>query len=153
MEFRLSDLYLYYHVDNLISYDISNYILNFIPPLFVYLLVHFFRKTLSLREFYLEENYRINNIVEKYENNFSIKSEMELHKEKTRINKFRNNLEHSMKLMSFLGTLILSFNFYLVSCFCGIYQNSSLTLFINVLGSIVGTFFIATIIHLIESII
>ena len=153
MEFRLSDLYLYYHVDDLISYDISNYILNFIPPLFVYLLVHFFRKTLSLREFYLEENYRINNIVEKYENNFSIKSEMELHKEKTRINKFRNNLEHSMKLMSFLGTVILLFNFYLVSCFCGIYQNSSLTLFINVLGSIAGTFFIATIIHLIESII
>ena len=153
MEFRLSDLYLYYPDDDQINCGFGNYILNFAPPLFIYLLLHFFRKTLSLREFYLEENYRINNILEEYHEKNPIKCEIELHKEKTRINKFRNNLENSMKLISILGTIILAFNFYLVSCFCGIYQNSFLSVCINILINIAATFFISLIIHLIESLI
>ena len=153
MEFRLSDLYLYYPDDDQINCGFGNYILNFAPPLFIYLLLHFFRKTLSLREFYLEENYRINNILEEYHEKNPIKCEIGLHKEKTRINKFRNNLENSMKLISLLGIIILTFNFYLVSCFCGIYQNSFLSVCINVLINIAATFFISLIIHLIESLI
>ena len=151
MEFRLSDLYLYYPDDDQINCGFGNYILNFAPPLFIYLLLHFFRKTLSLREFYLEENYRINNILEEYHEKNPIKCEIGLHKEKTRINKFRNNLENSMKLISLLGIIILTFNFYLVSCFCGIYQNSFLSVCINVLINIAATFFLSLIIHIIES--
>ena len=150
MEFDLSDLHLFIHSDEYSKSTFVNYFLNLIPPLLVYLLLHFFRKSLSLREFYLEEKDKIKKIGKESCN--KLKYEINLHKERTKIKKFRNNLEHSIKLINFLGLIIVSYNYYLVSCFCGIYQNSFGCIVVNVLTSIASTFIFSIIVHGIESI-
>ena len=139
------------HSDEYSKSTFVNYFLNLFPPIVVYLLSYFFRKSLSLREFYLEEEDRLQKIGKEHERNSNkLKFEINLHKERTKIKKFRNNLEHSINLNYFLGLIIVSYNYYLVSCFCGIYQNSFGCIVINTLTSIASTFILSIIIHCFE---
>ena len=149
-EFDLSTLHLFNNHKKVFGGKIHGWFINIIPYFLVCFLINFFKDSLSLREFYLEEMMRINYISDKYEKN-NTKKIILLHKEVTRIKKFRNNLENNIKLIARSGLVILAFNFYLVTCFCGIYENSFGCVIINIIYSIAISYIIILIIHIIDA--
>ena len=151
-EYRLSDLHLYYHHDKNTTSNFDNFILNAIPPYIVDLIIRIIKKAISLREFYLEEYYRIEYKKNRYKKNLT-QLEIKMHEERTRIKKFKNNLNNSISIVTVLGYFLTLFNFYLVLCFCGIFRNSFLCLVVNTLCSVVSIFVISAFVNLIVAII
>ena len=153
-EYDLSELHLVLDKDINLEYTKSNYsnwIVNcLLPFFFVYLVNHYIKKVLNWREFYLEEEERVKYILANYMgrgNMFNLK----LHKEKTRIKKFKNNFRSNIKFISILGTIFLFLNFILVSSFCEIYPNSFKFIAVNTLISIASSLVIVLICNLIEA--
>ena len=98
----------------------------------------------------MEEEERVKYILANYMgrgNMFNLK----LHKEKTRIKKFKNNFRSNIKFISILGTIFLFLNFILVSSFCEIYPNSFKFIAVNTLISIASSLAIVLICNLIEA--
>ena len=153
-EYDLSELHLVLDKDINLEYTKSNYsnwIVNcLLPFFFVYLVNHYIKKVLNWREFYLEEEERVKYILANYMgrgNMFNLK----LHKEKTRIKKFKNNFRSNIKFISILGTIFLFLNFILVSSFCEIYPNSFKFIAVNTLISIASSLVIVLICNFIEA--
>ena len=149
IDFRGSDLHLI--VKKVPDVSPKNWLLKIFPPFFVYLLIQHFRKAISLREFYLEELERIKYNIKQYKD---IQLTIKMHEERTRIKKFKNNLDYNIKIVTTVGLIILIFNYILVSSFCGIYTNSFSCLVVNALISSIGfSYSISLILSLIEAII
>ena len=149
IDFRGSDLHLI--VKKVPDVSPKNWLLKIFPPFFVYLLIQHFRKAISLREFYLEELERIKYNIKQYKD---IQLTIKMHEERTRIKKFKNNLDYNIKIVTTVGLIILVFNYILVSSFCGIYTNSFSCLVVNALISSIGfSYLISLLLSFIEAII
>ena len=150
-EFNSSDLHLLLQrqEENNGSKFASWLINAILPYICVYLIIRYFRKSISLREFYLEEKERIIYIKNTYENEEII---TKLHTERTRIKRFKNIFFNNIKIVVTIGFIILGYNAYLSYCFFGIYRNSFWCIVVNILSSICSSFVISIIINLIESI-
>ena len=153
--YNLSMLHLYIGGDkdpNKKSQPKYNAINILVPFLLLYLPTMFLKKLLSIREFIFEQNYKYNDIINSKKFNKAQK-QLRLHDIETQINKFRNkNEDNSFKVFLF-GGIFLVFNWYLATCFCGIYENSNLCLILNTLISIIFTYAFAYIFFLASSII
>jgi hypothetical protein len=152
-EFNSSDLHFLLkkdYIDENSGTKFSNWLINAILPyLFVYLVIRYFRRAISLREFYLEEKERIEYIIITYKNKKEERT-TKLHTERTRIKKFKNNLINNVKIVVTIGFIILGYNAYLSYCFFGIYRNSFWCIVVNVLSSIGSSIIISIIINIIE---
>ena len=152
-QFNTSTLHLFLSPDEEFGAYIPGWFLNVLPNLFAYLLIHFFKDSLSLREFYWEEKDRIDFInsklaMHKYEfNEWEVKKKIEI----TRIKKFRNNLANNIRLTIIFGLIILSIDCYYISVFFSVYDNSFWCIVVNILMSILVHIGFFAIVHLISS--
>ena len=155
-QFNSDTLHLFVQSNGKMGASIPGWILNILPNLFVYFLIHFFKDSLSLREFYLHEKKRIEHIkeikekyltLEKYETSWEMKKKNEI----TRIKKFRNNLENNIRLSILFGLIILFIDGYYISVFFSVYQNSFWCVIVNVLMSILMHIGFFAIVHLVSS--
>jgi len=152
IEFDLSTLHLTIPNDKYTDSKTSGGFANCLLPLIVYCFIYYFKKYLSIREFYLEEFDRIYDLKKRKKDNKMSNNEfcIKIKTEKTRIKKARNNSWNSIKIISILAFIILIINWYLVTCFCGIYNNSFSCIVKNILINIFFNAVIACIIHIIE---
>ena len=152
-QFNSDTLHLFVQSNGKMGASIPGWILNILPNLFVYFLIHFFKDSLSLREFYLHEIKRIEHIKEKYLTleNYETAWEMKKKNEITRIKKFRNNLENNIRLSILFGLIILFIDGYYISVFFSVYQNSFWCVIVNVLMSILMHIGFFAIVHLVSS--
>ena len=152
-QFNTSTLHLFLSPDEEFGAYIPGWFLNVLPNLFAYLLIHFFKDSLSLREFYWEEKERIDFINFKLESGKDVFNEWEVKKkiEITRIKKFRNNLANNIRLTIIFGLIILSIDCYYISVFFSVYDNSFWCIVVNILMSILVHIGFFAIVHLISS--
>ena len=135
-EFNLSTLHLYIHKFNdESSSGVDKFINMFLPFIVLYVPIAWVKKSLSLTLFCLEESDKIDFIKnnKKYINN---RKTVLFKGEETRVKKFRNRIETNTRLIIFYGLILLFFNWYLATSFCGIYHNSFLCVIVNMLCSI-----------------
>ena len=76
---------------------------------------------------------------------------IKLHNIRTRIKKFKNNLNNSIKITATISIVVLFCNAVLSYCYFGIYRNSFWCILVNVLTSIGYNILISLIINLLES--
>ena len=67
----------------------------------------------------MEEKDRLKSYKDKYKNNYN-KYIIQLQLEKSRIKKFRNEIETNTRLVGLYGAALLFFNIYLAISFCGV---------------------------------
>ena len=152
-QINTSTLHLFLTPDEKFGAYIPGWFYNILPNIFAYLLIHFFKDSLSLREFYLEEYERIdhishNLIIRKYQfHEWEIKKKYEI----TRIKKFRNNLANNIRLTIIFGLIILSIDLYYITVFFSVYENSFWCVVVNILMSILIHIGFFAIVHLISS--
>ena len=171
--FNTSILHLYIGKDDFDKYESKNVIMNLlIPFILLYIPIMLLKKITSIREFFYEQNYRFSKVVNDYESNrikhsymydkvvndderkriVKAQTQLRLHDIETQISKFKNYMDYWEKFVFWGGFIFLLFNFYLTTCFCGIYQNSFGCLISNTVMSMVFTFGISFIFFLISTI-
>jgi len=152
-QINTSTLHLFLTPDEKFGAYIPGWFYNILPNIFAYLLIHFFKDSLSLREFYLEEVERIEHInqklrIKKYQyHEWEIKKKYEI----TRIKKFRNNLANNIRLTIIFGLIILLIDLYYITVFFSVYENSFWCVVVNILMSILIHIGFFAIVHLISS--
>jgi len=152
-EFDLSHLHLYIHRWNEeTDSSVAKFVNIFLPFIILYIPIAWIKKALSMSVFCMEEEEKINLYKDLYKNNPG-KLQIKIHQEKSNIKKFRNNKETNSKLVCLLGGLLLFFNWYLATSFCGVYNNSFDCIVVNVLYSILYTIVFSFILHLVSTII
>ena len=153
-QINTSTLHLFLTPDEKFGAYIPGWFYNILPNIFAYFLIHFFKDSLSLREFYLEEYERIDHIshnlrISKYQfHEWEIKKKYEI----TRIKKFRNNLANNIRLTIIFGLIILLIDLYYITVFFSVYENSFWCVVVNILMSILIHIGFFAIVHLISSI-
>ena len=158
-EFKLTTLHLYiqkWMYENSSFVDI--FINTFLPFIILYIPIAWLKKSLSITVFYIQEE----NIIESYKKGldyFSIDSKIYnrilkvyLKGEESKIKKFRNNNDTNNKIIILYGSVLLLFNWYLATTFCGIYHNSFGCIVVNVLISMALTIGFSLLLHLISTI-
>ena len=152
-QINTSTLHLFLEPDEKFGAYLPGWFLNIIPNILVYFLTHFFKDSLSLREFYWEEIERIDYINGKLDDDEYKFNEWEIKKknEITRIKKFRNNLENNIRLTVIFGLIILLIDMYYISIFFSVYENSFWCVVVNLLMSILIHIGFFAIVHLISS--
>ena len=135
-------LFIQFNEDYGIGRYLPGWVFNILPNILFYLVIHLFKDNLSLREFYLEEKRRIQHIKDNYLTEEEYKTTWEIRKKKeiTRIKKFRNNLANYIKLSIIFGLVILIIDWYYISVFFSVYENSFWCIVVNVLMSIVANY-------------
>ena len=153
IEYDLSDLHLVYPKDKYTNKpNLGNWILKLFAPYIVFLIIHYIKNILNLREFYYEEEERISDILKMWEEKKVSKNKFYLiiHDERTRIKKFKINFHNNITIISTLGILFLFCNLIFVCSFFGIYHNSYASVLINVIISIISSFILNIVISIIE---
>ena len=125
-----------------------------IPFLILYVPIMFLKKITSVREFIYEQNYEYAIVVDASERKklSPPQTQLRLHDIETQISKFKNLMDYWEKKVFRGGFIFLLFNFYLTTCFCGIYENSISCLISNTVVSIVFTICITFILLLLSAI-
>ena len=153
-EFDLRHLHLYIHRWNEeTDSSVAKFVNIFLPFIILYIPIAWIKKALSITVFCLQENAKIEDYEEKYKRRAPGKYQIKCQQEKSNIKKFRNNMETNSRLVLILGGLLLFFNWYLATSFCGVYNNSFDCIVVNVLYSILYTKIFSVILHLLSTII
>ena len=121
-----------------------------VPFLLLYIPTIFLKKYLSIREFIYDQYKKYYEI--KYSDKNAFQKILGYHDIETQISKFKNKIEdRSFKIFLF-GGIFLLFNWYVATCFCGIYENSNLCLILNTFISIICTYLMIYVILLASTI-
>jgi len=124
-------------------------IMNLILPLIVYICVLFIRRSISIKEFLQYQRYKLGQIGKK--DKIGPEEILKLHALQTDISKFKNKNQYIEKWYIIIGLIFLAFNWYLTSCFCGIYENSIDCLTMNVFMSMIFCIIFTLVFFLISS--
>ena len=153
-EFDLRHLHLYIHRWNEeTDSSVAKFVNIFLPFIILYIPIAWIKKALSMTVFCIQEEIKIDNYNKEYKRRVPGKYQIKIQQEKSNIKKFRNNLETNSRLVLILGGLLLFFNWYLATSFCGVYNNSFDCIVVNVLYSILYTKIFSVILHLVSTII
>ena len=109
-----------------------------VPFLLLYLPTMLLKKYISIREFIFDQIKKYFDITESNKN--KAQKQLGLHDIETQISKFKNKIEGNSFKVFFFGGIFLVFNWYVATCFCGIYENSNLCLILNTFISIICTY-------------
>ena len=109
--------------------------MNILLPIIVYISVLFIRKNISVKEFLKQKEYELKLI--RKNSDIDPKEILKLHSLQTSISKFKNKNQKMTKYYFYAGLGFLLFTWYLIICFCGIYENSLDCLTVNITMSIV----------------
>ena len=114
-------------------------IVNIIVPFLVYILTCIIKKMTSIKEFINDRNNEVEMITDDLKWGKKI---LKAHDIKTKVSKFLNNMNDWGGELFFFGLIFLILNFYVITCFCGIYNNSFDCLLVNTCMSMIFTFII-----------
>ena len=153
--YNTSLLHLYTDRETYEKYEPQYIVINFVIPfLILYIPIMVLKKLTSIREFIYEQNYEFAIVVKAYEKGklSPPQTQLRLHDIDTQISKCKNKMDYWEKKVFWGGFIFLLFNFYLTTCFCGIYQNSFDCVVANTIVSIVFTNVITFILFLLSTI-
>lgn len=132
--FNSSSLHLYIDRD----YDLKEkleakyFFINIMIPFLIYIPTCIFKKIISIKEFMYDISYKLH----KNENNEKLK-ENGYNSIKKDLEFFISKTEKHSKWLFIVGIIFLFFNWYFVTCFCGIYENSIDCLILNIFVSLI----------------
>ena len=134
------------------TFEPKYFVINMLLPFLLYLLALLFKKLTSLREF-LSDQYTMHEIIEENKEKLLPGERiLKLHRINTEISKFKRSLDCKAFFLTIIGSVLLFFNFMLVTSFCGIYENSNGSLILNIFISIIFTIIICSLIFLASTI-
>ena len=121
----------------------------FIPPL-MYIFTSLVKKRVSLKEFIYDKMNELREITEEKKID-ERKKIIRIHDIKTDISKFRNVVNNNTTIIFVVGLIFLIVNWYVSTCFCGIYENSVSCLITNTLMSIFFSIILTTILFIVSA--
>ena len=151
--FDSSILHLYTDRDPILKekFNVKYFIINTLIPFLFYIPISsFLKQNTSIKEFIYYKNFQVSQI----EGNANLREgqkSLEFHDITTDNSKFKNEKEDSAKLLFIGGCIFLLFNWYAVTCFCGIYENSEDCLIINTVVSIISSIILSIILFIISA--
>ena len=146
-------LYIGKEIDEIEKEDNKYILMNLLVPfLFLYFPTLFLMKYISIREFFYEYSYKYSIIINNLRINKAQK-QLRLHDIQTQISKFNNLMDARAFKLFIMGSIFLLINWYVSTCFCGIYENSNKCLIINTFISIIFTLVLKLLFFLVSSII
>ena len=125
--------------------------LNILVPSLLYYVTSKIKKRTSIKEFICDKNYQY----EKVFNDPKIKDgekNIRIHDLITDVSKFKNEKEQDTNTVLLYGIIFLIFNWYFITCFLGIYENSYDCLILNVFISLIFTLIFTLIVFVFSSI-
>ena len=151
--FNSSSLHLFIDQDNdLEEKTKGNYFfLNILISCLLYYATSKIKKWTSIKEFINDKKYQYIKLLNKKklkEGEFHIS----LHDLITDISKFKNKKDYHAKILFICGIIFLFFNWYYITCFLGIYENSYDCLILNVFFSLMFTLIFTLFVFAISSI-
>ena len=125
------------------------FFLNILVPCLLYIATSKIKQMTSINEFINDKNYQYEKIL----NNKGLDKykKIKIHDLMSDINKFKNKIEDQAFLVFIGGILFLIYNWYFITCYLGIYNNSYDCLILNVFISLIFTLIFTTIIFVISS--
>jgi len=119
--------------------------LNMFIPLSTYLITYTIKRKISVHEFFVNQYYQLYRILFLYKKGKinEVQKDLGLHNIEVKISKRKNKAERRLWFLLGFGSLFLLFNFYLVSSFCGIYENSVDCVLWNTIVSIIFSYIVS----------
>ena len=127
------------------------FFLNILIPSLLYYITSIIKKMTSIKEFIYDKIYQF----EKVSNNGKLnkgEKNIRMHDLITDVSKFKNKKEKDAKKVFLSGIIFLIINWYFITCFLGIYENSYDCLILNVFISLIFTLIFTLIVFIISSI-
>ena len=144
-----SSLHLYVRKDK-DTFVFSSFLINIFIPALLYIPISIIKRLISIKEFRIDKIYEYYCV--KIDKNLNKKQKkLKIHDIDTIVKKFREIYKERSFMLFIIGSVFLIFNWYLMTCFCGIYVNSFGCLLSNTLISFIFAMVIYTIIFLISS--
>jgi len=132
----------------------------FVPYLLFYVSILRLKQAVSIKEFMDEQYYRFFTHLSIYYDNKKKKKKdsnginslsLHLHNIEAKISKKKNEHQKGMKRIFIGGSILILLNWYLMSCFLGIYENSLDCLSINLFISILSSILVSLLVYLISA--
>ena len=137
------------------KFEGGSFAINIFIPFLAYILTSFVKQKVSLNQFIYDKLYKYKelcNQLEKKKKEDRNKIILKMHDIKTDVSKFKNEVDYNTTFITMAGGIFLIINWYVCSCFCGIYENSTSCLITNTLMSMIFTFIITIILYLASSV-
>ena len=137
------------------KFEGGSFAINIFIPFLAYILTSFVKQKVSLNQFIYDKLYQYRELckqLEKKKKEDKNKIILKMHDIKTDVSKFKNEVDYNTSYITMAGGIFLIINWYVCTCFCGIYENSTLCLVTNTLMSMIFTFIITIILYIASSV-
>ena len=137
------------------KFEGGSFAINIFIPFLAYILTSFVKQKVSLNQFIYDKLYQYKELCnqrDKKKKEDRNKIILKMHDIKTDVSKFKNEVDYNTTFITMAGGIFLIINWYVCSCFCGIYENSTSCLITNTLMSMIFTFIITIILYLASSV-
>ena len=126
---------------------------NIFYPLLTYLITYTIKRKISVNDFFVNQYYKLYRILYLFSKGeiTLAKKNLELHNIEAKISIRKNKAKNRLLLLLVVGFIFLGFNFYLVSSFCGIYENSEDCVIWNTVVSIIFSFIVSRVLFIISA--
>ena len=125
------------------------FLLNILIPSLLYYVTSRIKKRTSIKEFVYDKNYQYEKVLKNFKGG---ERNIRIHDLITDVSKFKNIKEQDTNTVFIYGIIFLVFNWYFITCFLGIYENSYDCLILNVFMSLIFTLIFTLIIFIFSSI-
>jgi hypothetical protein len=134
------------------KFDFLSFLTNlFVPYLIFYISILRLKQTLSIKEFLDDNYYEYYNILCKFYRKGNInRVRLLFHNIESKISKKKNEHQKGMKRIFIGGSILILLNWYYMSCFLGIYENSYDCLALNLTVSILSSILVSLLVYLIS---
>ena len=136
------------------KFEGTSFAINISIPSLMYIVISLVKKRVSLNEFIYDKLDEYREICKEICKNDNEKKKqiLKMHSIQTDVSKFKNKTESNTTFIFVVGIIFLIINWYVATCFCGIYENSFSCLITNALMSMIFTFILTLILYIISSI-
>ena len=144
-------LHLYLRKDKQ-KFDFLSFLTNlFVPYMIFYISILRLKQTLSIKEFLDDNYYEYYNILYDFYRKGNInRARLLFHNIESKISKKKNEHQKGMKRIFIGGSIFILLNWYYMSCFLGIYENSYDCLALNLAISILSSILVSLLVYLIS---
>ena len=126
---------------------------NIFYPLLTYLITYTIKRKISVNDFFVNQYYKLYRILYLFSKGeiTLAKKNLGLHNIEAKISIRKNKAKNRLLFLLGVGFIFLGFNFYLVSSFCGIYENSEDCVIWNTVVSIIFSFIVSRVLFIISA--
>ena len=128
----------------------SSLVINIFIPSLMFIFISLVKKRVSIKEFIYDKMIELREIIEEKKMD-ETKMILRMHDIKTDISKFKNEVNYNTRIIFLGGLIFLVINWYVLTCFCGIYENSVFCLITNTIMSILFSIILTIIIFIVAA--